>query len=361
MNPVPLIVQGVGALGRLFASTVLADDRFQLLGAVDHDPALTGRSLGHVLGDPAAADVPVEADLATLLDRLPGRPRVLVQMTESRPQRIRDSLLAAIDAELDVLCAAESMFYPWLRYPEIAAEIDAAARERGVTVSGTGINPGYIFDQFVLDVAVATTGIAHVALSRTVEVGDTGPGDIEHVGFGLSADEFRRQVAVGAIEGHIGLPESFVLLSEYLDLPIDHIDELWEPVTTDQPMPSTIGEIPPGHVVGIVQRARATNAGQEVMTAQLAMYYDAGPFEKPRDSITLTGRHTIHVSIEPAAVSVLGASQVLANTVVAVEQAEPGLVCAMELPAARTRRSRRRYAASGISPGRIDLVNRGEP
>lgn len=359
MKPVPLIVQGVGALGRRFVSTVCSDRRFALLGAIDHDPALAGHSLGDVLEDPAAAELPIEADLAALLDRLPTRPSVLVQMTESRPERIRDSLLAATDARLSVLCAAESMFYPWLRYPKIAAEIDAAAREREVTVSGTGINPGYIFDQLVIDAAAATTGIEHVALNRIVEVGDTGPGDIEHVGFGLAADQFRRQVAAGAVEGHMGLPESFVLLAEYLDLPIDRIVESWEPVTAKRPMPSAIGEIPPGHVVGIVQGATATHAGQEIMTARLAMYYDAQPFEKPKDSIVLTGRHTIRLSLEPAAVSILGAAQVMANTVVALTQAEPGLVCAVDLPAARTRRGPRRYQAASSSPGRIDLVDRG--
>jgi 2,4-diaminopentanoate dehydrogenase len=357
----PIVIQGIGALGRLFAGVTLRDPRIRLLGAVDTDPAKAGRSIGEVIGDPAGDKLPVVADLDELLSRVPEPPAVLVHLTESRPDRITGPIIEATRRGLNVLSAAESMFYPQLRYPGHAAQIDAAARKNGVTVTGTGINPGFVFDQLVLDVAAATTGIRHIALRRTVEVSDTGPGDVEHVGFGLPAAEFRRRVADGTIEGHMGLPESFVLLAEYLDLPIDRITESWEPVTDARPVPSAIGEIPPGHVVGIVQHATAYLDEREVMTARLAMYYAAGR-EAQADEIVIDAVHPMRVRTEPSAVSLLGAASVLANAVPAVSQAAPGLACVLDLPVARLRRGGRRivHRAADSLPGEIRLGG-GEP
>lgn len=355
----PIVILGIGALGRLFAGVALGDPRIRLLGAVDTDPAKAGRSVGEVIGDPAGDKLPVVADLAELLRRVPVPPAVLVHMTESRPDRITGQIIEAVSHRLNVLSAAESMFYPQLRHPGHAAQIDAAARENGVTVTGTGINPGFVFDQLVLDVAAATTGLRHIALRRTVEVSDTGPGDVEHVGFGLTETEFRRRVAEGTIEGHMGLPESFVLLAEYLDLPIDRITEAWQPVTDVRPVPSAIGEIPPGHVVGIVQHAAAYLGEREVMTARLAMYYAAGR-EAQADEIVIDAVHPLRVRTEPSAVSLLGAANMLVNAVPAVSQAAPGLACVLDLPVTRLRRGGLQIAhrPADSAPGEIRLSAR---
>lgn len=351
---IPIVIQGIGALGRLFAQVALGDPRLRLLGAVDTDPAKAGHSIGEIIGDPAGNTLPVKSNLAELLAGVPVPPATLVHMTESRPDKISGPIAEAAGHKLNVVSAAESMFYPRLRYPEHAARIDAAARENGVTVTGTGINPGFVFDQLVLDVAAATTGLRHIALRRTVEVSDTGPGDVEHVGFGLSEAEFRRRVAAGTVEGHMGLPESFVLLAEHLDLPIDRITESWEPVTDSRPVPSAIGEIPPGHVSGIIQHATAYLGEREVMTARLAMHYAAGR-EAQADEIIIDAVHPLRVRTEPSAVSLLGAACVLANAVPAVIEAAPGLTCVLDLPMSRLRRGDLRYRHADSSPGEIRL------
>ncbi|GGL98110.1 NAD(P)H-dependent amine dehydrogenase family protein [Nakamurella endophytica] len=356
---VPVVVVGLGALGRFFVRAAAADPRIAIVGAVDTDPAKIGRTVEQVTGESTGAGLPVAGDLATLIRQVPVRPQVLVHMTESRPDRILQPLLDGIAAGLHVLSAAESMFHPWLRYPEHARRLHEAATAAGVTVTGTGINPGFVSDQLVLDVAAASTGITGIRLSRAVEVSDTGPGDVEHVGFGLSVEEFRRRVADGHVEGHMGLPESFALLAERLDLPIERITESWEPVSVDRVTPSAIGDIAPGHVVGIVQQAHAFSGSAEVMTARLAMYYGEG-FESPHDEIVLEGLHRIHLRIEPASVSILGAAIVLANTVPLLPAAPLGLVSVLDLPT-RTPRSDLRYLVDGAAsrPGHIVLEQVG--
>ena len=357
-NRIPIIVQGVGALGRLFVRVAMDDPRLELLGAIDTDPAKAGRSLGDVIGDHSPLQVPVLADIDELLGVLPRRPQVLVHMTESRPDRIAGPLISAASRGLNVLSAAESMFYPWLRYPVHAARLDAAGREHGVTISGTGINPGFVFDQLVLDAAAATTAVRHIALQRSVEVSNTGPGDVEHVGFGLAEAEFRQRVIDGSIEGHMGLPESFVLLAEHLDMPIDRIRESWEPVVATRVTPSAIGDIPPGHVIGIVQGARAYAGGNETMVARLAMYFGEG-HETSADEIVIDGIHRIHMRIEPASLSLMGAANVLVNTAATLPSAPPGLVSVLDLPTTRLRRGHPdlRHRVLEAVPGDIRLTS----
>lgn len=361
-EPTPVILMGIGALGRLVAGVALADPRIRVLGAVDNDPAKAMRSLGEVAGDPAGAELPVMASLEELLEHLGPRdsqpPPVLVHMTESRPDRIAGQIIEATRHGLNVLSAAESMFYPQLRYPELGAVIDAAARENGVTVSGTGVNPGFVFDQFVMDAAAGTRDIRHIALRRTTEVADTGPGDVEHVGFGLPEAEFRKRIADGTIEGHMGLPESFTLLSEYLDVPIDRITETWEPVIADHPVASDcIGEIPVGHVAGIIQGATAYLGEREVMTARLAMLFELGD-ETLLDEIVIDAALPVHVRTEPSVISLIGAANVMVNVIPAVQRAEPGLACVLDLPAARLRRGSLRLSHNTAAsvPGDIRLV-----
>lgn len=42
------------------------------------------------------------------------------------------------------------MAYPQSQSPEIAKQIDKLAKENGVSILGTGINPGFVLDLLVL-------------------------------------------------------------------------------------------------------------------------------------------------------------------------------------------------------------------
>jgi 4-hydroxy-tetrahydrodipicolinate reductase len=333
---VPVLLFGAGALGSLFVRAAALDPRIDIVAVVDTDRAKVGRSVAAATGESGPEDVIVQATVDAALAAAARAPIVAVHMTESRPVNIVDDLVALMEAGLDVVSAAESMFRPGLRYPEIAAHLDAVACATGRTITGTGINPGYVFDQLVLDVAAATTGVTSLSVDRAVVVADTGPGDVEHVGFGTSEAEFRERIAAGTLEGHMGLPESFAELSERLGIPFDRIEESWEPVTSDVVVPSAIGDIAPGHVVGIVQGGVAYDGDRAVMHARLAMYYSEG-IEESFDRIELTGLHDLTLTLTPAAVSILGAAIVLANTVLLLPDAPVGLVSVLDLNTRRRR------------------------
>jgi len=363
-RPIHVVLFGLGALGSLVVRCLAEGyPLIRVVGAVDHDPAKAGRRLADLYPDFAGAgEIVVRASLAEALVDAPAPADLLYHLTESAPERIEGQLLEALAAGLDVLSASEAMFHPALRHADFAARLDAAARANGVTVSGTGINPGFSFDSVPLALARATSGVSRVTITRAIDVTGTGPGDIDHVGYALWPREFEEKIASGRIVGHMGMPESIAAIAERLGLAIDRIEEKWETEVADFPVDSgtpSLGMIEPGRVIGITQTGLGLSGDETVIRMSLIMYYDPERFGiAAADTIEIEGAHHIRASLRPAALSLFGAANVIVNATADVHGAAPGLYDMLEAPLAGTRRGGFRYVldpAADVRPGAVPL------
>lgn len=364
---IAVILYGLGALGSLVIDCLRTGyPLLRVVGAVDHAPHLAGRRLADLYpGFAGAGEVVVRPTLAECLAALPDKADVVYHMTESVLAHIEGQLTEALDAGLDVISASEAMFHPALRFPEVAERLDAAARRGNASVTGVGINPGFSFDAVPLMLARATSGVRRVAITRTIDVTGTGPGDIDHVGYGLPPDEFREKIASGRIVGHMGMPESIAAVAERLNIAIDRVEETWDTETADFPVDSgtpSLGLIEPGRVVGITQAGAGLAGADARVTMRLVMYYQPERFGlEPADTIEIEGAHHIRASLRPAALSLFGAANTIVNATGDVVAAPPGLVSALDVSIAGTRRGGFCYRAepsprSGLVPlSRIDL------
>jgi 4-hydroxy-tetrahydrodipicolinate reductase len=362
-----VILFGVGAMGGRLLRVLEADyPEIHVVAAVDSDPAKAGRTVAEVTGHRRFGDVVIAADLPSALAGLDMTPDILVHMTESKPHLIQRQLTDALGAGLNVLSAAESMFHPAFRFGAFAEALDEAAKAAGKSIAGTGINPGFSYDVLPLLLARGTSAVTGLSIHRCIDVTGTGPGDIEHVGYGLTPEEFRIRIADGRIVGHMGAPESLVTIAEHLDMEIDEIGEAWDLEVADFDVDSgdpTLGVLPPGRVIGITQHCRALSKGREVMTTSLAMYYQPERFGLvEEDRIEIAGAMPVNISIKPAMQSLFGAANILANTIEPVVRAAPGFVSPLDLPTGGTRRWSGRYAVDpqrGMKAGSIPLMRRG--
>jgi 4-hydroxy-tetrahydrodipicolinate reductase len=254
------------------------------------------------------------------------------------------------------------MFHPALRFAPVAGRLDAAARAKQVSITGVGINPGFSFDTLPLLLSRVTSGVEAVRISRTIDVTGTGPGDIEHVGYGLWPDEFREKIAAGKIVGHMGMPESIAAIAERLGMEIDGVDEEWETTTAAFAVDSgtpMLGMLEPGRVIGISQEGRGKRGEQVVISMRLVMFYQPEKHGlEVADTIEIQGAHHVRASLKPAALSLFGAANAIVNATHDVIVAPPGLVSALDFAAAGVRRGGFRYVlddARQTRPGFVAL------
>jgi hypothetical protein len=140
-----------------------------------------------------------------------------------------EQLLACLEAESCVVSTCEELSYPYRTYPELAAKLDAAAKDWGVALVGTGVNPGFVLDKLLVTLAAESQRIDHVRGLRVVDASKRRQPLQKKIGAGMPLDEFREKVAAGTIK-HVGLPESVAMVADSLNLPVDEITETIEPV-----------------------------------------------------------------------------------------------------------------------------------
>lgn len=360
--PVRVILFGLGALGSLIVGCLNQGyPLIRVVGAVDHAPDKAGRRLADLYPDFAeAGNIVVQPSLADCLRTGGADADLVYHLTESAPARIEGQLHEALAAGLDVISASEAMFHPSLRYGSFAARLDAAAKAKGATITGVGINPGFSFDSVPLLLARATSGVKRVNITRAIDVTGTGPGDIDHVGYGLRPDEFERRIAAGRIEGHMGMPESIAAVAERLGLAIDRVEEGWSTATAEFPVDSgtpSLGMIEPGRVIGITQTGAGLRGAEAIVTMRLAMYYRPERFGiEAADTIDIEGAHHVRASIRPAALSLFGAANTIVNATHDVVAAPPGLLNILDASVAGIRRGGFRYEVDQAAPPRPGIV-----
>ena len=145
---VRVIIWGLGAMGGGMAKMLLKKKGVDIVGVFNRRSNL-GENMYDVLGV-EQGDRP-DLIIQRVEDGLkPGMADVCLLGTDSHTRGAFDKIKLLCENKINVISTAEEMAYPQAQEPELAAEIDRLAKENGVTVLGTGINPGLIMDLLVL-------------------------------------------------------------------------------------------------------------------------------------------------------------------------------------------------------------------
>jgi 2,4-diaminopentanoate dehydrogenase len=262
---VKIVIAGLGPIGIEVGRALLARGD-EIVSAAD--PAHAGADLSALVGGPARAVVSAVAQACA------GGGDVAVLCTGSRLPGVAAQLEEAIAAGLHVVSTCEELAYPWLRHRQLAERLDGLARARGVTVLGTGVNPGLVMDRLPLMVAQACVRVEHVLVTRSVDAARRRAPLRAKVGAHLTVAELEEGLATGRL-GHAGLAESAALLAVGLGFPVAAVEE------TAKPVVDAAGKF----ALGVRQTARVHSDGIERVRLELAMYLGA----EPADRIVVTG------------------------------------------------------------------------
>ncbi|MCR9244366.1 MAG: dihydrodipicolinate reductase [bacterium] len=326
-----IVSYGLGPIGLAAARLVSTKSTLQLVGAIDVDPDKVGRDVGELL-EQEAIGVSVEADAEAALTRL--KPDAVIHCTSSFIPAIVEQLETAARAGVNVVSSSEELLVPDLQHGELAERIDTAAKAGGCSVLGTGVNPGFAMDLAAVIASAVAFDVQSVKCTRVVDAATRRLPLQKKVGAGLTAGEFKKQLATGKF-GHIGMRESVALVARGLGFELDDIEQTVEPVIAAEDHKTPFLTVKEGQVAGIRNHGYGRAGQQTLVHLDLAMYVGA---PEPRDEIVLDSTPPVHVSFPGGIAGDEATAAMLVNNVHGAVAARPGLVTALDVAPPRLAR-----------------------
>ena len=316
---------GIGPIGASILKLMREKEAIEIMGAIDNDPSKIGKDLGEVVG---ASDAPwgvkVSGDAKGVLEQSAD---VVMHTTSSSLPKVVDQLLAALEVGSCVVSTCEELSYPFRTYPELAAQLDKSAKDNGVALVGTGVNPGFVMDKLIITLAAVSQRIDHAKALRIVDASTRRQPLQKKIGAGLSVEEFRARVKEGTIK-HVGLPESVAMVADSLGLRIDQITETIEPKVASERVETEFLAVEAGQAAGVHQIARGLADGKELVYMELQMYVGA---KDPADTVELQGHPNISLSIPGGSHGDIATASVAVNSIPSILEAPAGLRTSREL------------------------------
>jgi hypothetical protein len=326
MKKVRVVQFGCGPIGCSVTRYAWNRPDIEVVGAIDTDTSLVGRDLGEVAGIGDKLGVSISAEADAVLSQT--KPDVVFLTTTSSLRAVHAEARECIEAGANVISTCEELAYPYSKEPQISADVDKEAKDKGVTVLATGVNPGFVMDAWPLFM----TGICQqVNKIKAVRIQDASPRRAtfqNKIGAGRTLEEFNTLVAAGTLK-HIGLPESIAMIAGGLGWELDKITESIEPVVARSRVETDFVVVEPGQAAGVRQVGRGSRARDELITLEFEAYVGA---PESYDAVYITGTPNLEVVIRGGTPGDIATAAITVNCVHRVMDAPPGLLTMKDLP-----------------------------
>jgi 4-hydroxy-tetrahydrodipicolinate reductase len=148
LKTIRIVQYGLGHIGREVVRLLLRKPQFLLVGVIDNDPLKAGRRLADFLENGARTALRISNDAEACLRK--ARPDAVIHTTGSSVLGTLPQLEQIVRAGAHCVSSTEELLYPQLRNPATARRLHRLAKEKGVAVLGTGVNPGFVMDLLTL-------------------------------------------------------------------------------------------------------------------------------------------------------------------------------------------------------------------
>lgn len=327
-SPLRSIQYGIGPIGAEIARIAAGRGGIEIVGAVDIDPAKVGRDLGDVIGLGRPLGVTITNDAATLFQA--AGVDVVMHTTGSYLPQVMPQLEQIVDAGINVVSTCEELAYPAAQHPALAGALDQRCRERGVTVLGTGVNPGFVMDTLALVMSGVCQDVRAVRCERVVNASLRRQPLQKKIGSGLTPEQFQQLVDAKQVR-HVGLYESIVMIAHGLGWTLDGVTETTLPMIAEVPVHTDYFHVEPGFVTGVNQVGVGYSAGEPVITLSLRMYLDAAD---PHDAIQIDGTPGVDLVLRGGTHGDRATTALVVNSAPQVVAAPSGVLTMKDLPPA---------------------------
>lgn len=332
---VKVIIWGLGAMGSGMAEMILKKKGIEIVGVAGRGAKL-GKSMYDYLNVERGnnPDIIIGSPEDVIKEKAAD---VVLLCTDSFTKNVFDKIKFCLEKKINVISSAEEMAYPKQTEPELAAEMDRIAKENGVTVLGTGINPGLIMDLLVVCLTGCCIDVDHVTARRVNSLSPFGPAVMHEQGIGTTVEEFKEGTASGKIAGHVGFNESISMIADALGWKLSgEIKQTMEPIVANVYRKSPYAEVQPGYVAGCAMK------GYGYVDGELKIEMDHPQQIEPEaegtntgDYVIIKGTPNVNMANKPEIPGGIGTIAMCVNMIPHVINAKPGLKTMIDLPVPR--------------------------
>lgn len=337
MENVKVMIWGLGAMGGGMADMLLKKQGVDIVGVADQGAKL-GKSMYDYIKTPRGDRPDVIIGTPEEVIKPHGADVVLL-CTNSFVRDVFPRIKFILEQGINVITSAEEMAYPKAQEPELAEELDRIAKANGVSVLGTGINPGLIMDLLVLLWTGCMEDVEHIVSRRINSLSPFGPAVMEEQGIGISKEEFylrKEGKGSGRLCGHVGFAESIGMIADGIGWEIDEFKQDMEPILTDVDRKSPYGFAAAGSVAGVAMKGWAYKDGkcliemdhpQQIEPEQVGV--------QTGDYVIIDGKPAVNMVNTPEIDGGVGTIAMCVNMIPQIINAEPGLQTMLTLPVPR--------------------------
>jgi len=329
MEKIRVVQWGLGNMGRGMVDMLFAKEGIEVVGAIEKRVGET-TDLGIFLGSEKLG-IPVMNDPEALLDLV--KPDLCILAIHSFVKGVVEEIRLLTKKNIQVVTIAEEMAFPFVTEPELSKEIDEMAKRAGVTVLGTGVNPGFVLDTLILQLSLGVRRVDHIYARRVNDLSPFGKTVMEEQGVGLSREAFLQGVEDGSVYGHVGFLQSIPMIAKSIGLTYDEIVQSREPIMTTVDRKTKDVFVKAGMVAGCNHTAVALKDGKPVITLEHPQQVrpDLEHIETG-DYIEIHGDPDVSMVIKPEVPGGIGTIAAAVNVIPHVLNARSGLLTMADLP-----------------------------
>ncbi|WP_182525518.1 dihydrodipicolinate reductase [Nocardioides dongkuii] len=340
-RPIRVVQWATGGVGVAAIQGVLAHPDLELVGCWVHSDAKHGKDVGELIGaEPLGVTATTSMDDVLAMD---------ADCVVYAPLVPDDDQVAALLRSGKNVVTPVGWIYP---NPDRVVAIEAACREGGTTLHGTGIHPGGITERFPLMVSSLSASVTHVRAEEFSDIRTyNAPDVVRHVmGFGGTPEEAYASPMAGLLSGGFKASVRMVVAEMGFGSGTE-VRTTQEVAVASAPIDTPIGVIEPGRVAARRFRWDALVDGEPVVTAavnwlmgeeDLDPGWSFGP-EGERFEVEVTGDPTVSLTfkgLQPESVAaglvrnpgVVSTANHCVSSIPYVVRAEPGVRTYLHLP-----------------------------
>lgn len=299
-----VIQYATGGVGRHALRAIAGHPQLELAALLVHSPEKVGRDAGELAGiaplgvaatDDIDAVLAMDADCVSFMGLWPDVD-LICRMLESGKNVVTTS----------------GLLYPKFFGPQLVERLESACRRGGVSVHGTGINPGFSGEVLPLTMSVLSRRIDQIFVREFADFRTYNSAELNHdmLGFGRPEAEVRANKHPNLDLMMQFFHQSIAMVADGLEAALERIEQVEEYGVTRAGTVIESGPIPPGTIGGIKVRFSGIVGGRPRIVIQLTWVaaYDLGPdWPAPGDagnhtqwSVTIEGDPALRCTFEQA-------------------------------------------------------------